>query len=268
MLTADADPSTSPITRPLGQYGQLEVDAFCAGCGYNLHGQDVSMDERLGFLVCRCPECGRYHPAGHGTVANSVWMSRYAAMLLVVWIGIVLATAAAATFAMGGLQAAYIGTFTWYQAASGNGQGFSGQWFYTTTPPADANPMSIPGWGSATVLIVASLALGFFVGTLMVAFLWHWARWRYVLGIIMPALAASFAMWIYMSQREYQYVEQWCVSRTWTMAAVQAAGMMLAIRLGRPLARAIVRSIIPPKPRQLLTFLWRVDGKTMPAASA
>src|SRR4051812_11718852 len=106
MLQAEIEPATH---RPLGRYGQLETDAFCSGCGYNLHGQDVSMDERLAFLVCRCPECGRFHPAGANTSANSIWISRFCTILLVVWVGVVLACAALLMLALGGMQMSYVG---------------------------------------------------------------------------------------------------------------------------------------------------------------
>jgi hypothetical protein len=44
--------------------------------------------------------------------------------------------------------------------------------------------------------------------------------------------------------------------------------MLIGILLGRPLARQIARTIIPPKPRQVLAFLWIVDGKKFPGPSA
>src|SRR5580700_5130530 len=102
-MSVDIAPTSSP---PMARHGQLEVDAFCAGCGYNLHGQVVSLDERLGFPICRCPECGRYHPAGAGVTANSVWLRRYAAVLLVCWVIFVLLIYFLLTMAMAGLQGA------------------------------------------------------------------------------------------------------------------------------------------------------------------
>jgi hypothetical protein len=258
--------SQEPVThRPLGRYGQLEVDAFCAGCGYNLHGQEVSMDERLAFLVCRCPECGRFHPAGANTSANSVWVSRLGTILLVVWIGVVLAMTAVSMLGFAGLQAGYIGTFTYFRSANGP-QNFNGPWFISLDPDPGTSEMNIPGNGVATILISIAAAVGFLVGTMLVAFLWHWPPRRYLLvALVVPTVPAAIVMWSFLDDRKYEHIRQWCVSRTWMIAAVQMGGMLLAIRFGRPLARAIVRTIIPPKPRQLLAFLWRADGKTMPA---
>ncbi|MDB5300946.1 MAG: hypothetical protein JWO87_2609, partial [Phycisphaerales bacterium] len=44
----------------------IHTDTFCESCGYNLHTQAVVRDERLGLLICRCPECGRWAAAGLG----------------------------------------------------------------------------------------------------------------------------------------------------------------------------------------------------------
>src|SRR4029079_18116386 len=92
-----------PPQRPLARYTQLECDLFCENCGYNLHGQPVNRDERLGILLCRCPECGRFHPAGHRTTATSVWLSRLAAAFLALWVLIVVGVFVLAAIAFGAI---------------------------------------------------------------------------------------------------------------------------------------------------------------------
>src|SRR5690349_9317481 len=130
---ANVDVEELAPPRPLGRYGQLETDAFCAGCGYNLHGQDVSLDERLSFLVCRCPECGRFHPAGTGTSANSVWLMRFTSMLLVAWMSLVLGVTVLAAFAFGGLQVGLVDTYCWMQ--QGQSSAYGNRYYYSTQPP-------------------------------------------------------------------------------------------------------------------------------------
>ena len=95
-----------PPPQPHERHAQLETDLFCEQCGYNLHGQIVTRDPRLGFMVCRCPECGRFHPAGHRTTAASLWRSRLAAGLLLLWILIVLTAWFFATLGLGALRRA------------------------------------------------------------------------------------------------------------------------------------------------------------------
>ena len=71
-----APPAPAPTGSPLQRHQQLHVDAFCTGCGYNLHGQPVTRDERTGIFLCRCPECGQYHAAGLGVTAASAWAAQ------------------------------------------------------------------------------------------------------------------------------------------------------------------------------------------------
>lgn len=266
MHASSTDETASALTRPLGRYGQLETDAFCSACGYNLHGQDVLLDERLGFLICRCPECGRFSPAGAGTSANSVWLSRFGSVLLLGWIVIVLGVTVSLGFALGGMQVGFVESYLWYESQPK--VGFAGSWAYTTQPPAGTDPRNLPGEGLAILLCAAALAIGFVAGLLCVTFMWHWPRRRYLLLILLPVAAVAFVLSIFLTEPSYRFVQAWCVQGAFTMLACESLGILLGIRFGRPLARVIIRSIVPPRPRQLLAFLWHVDGKRLPGADS
>ncbi|MEM7809784.1 MAG: hypothetical protein AAF561_16865 [Planctomycetota bacterium] len=80
----------------------VETDIFCS-CGYNLHGQRTQVDERLGFVVVRCPECGKWHPANQYATSNSVWLRRFATFVLFCWMLALLLILLAATFATAGV---------------------------------------------------------------------------------------------------------------------------------------------------------------------
>jgi len=77
-------------------------------------------------------------------------------------------------------------------------------------------------------------------------------------------IAAGFVIMSYVTDDSYYHIYSWCVKRALIQMAIQCTGLFLGILVGRSLARAFVRTIIPPKPRQLLAFLWRIDGKTPP----
>src|SRR3954471_23163594 len=66
--------------------GRIETDVFCGGCHYNLHGLAVACDERLDIAVVRCPECGKFQPAGLATGAGRVWLTRLATFLITFWV--------------------------------------------------------------------------------------------------------------------------------------------------------------------------------------
>jgi hypothetical protein len=273
----------------MSRHGQLEVDAFCAGCGYNLHGQIVSLDERLGFPICRCPECGRYHPAGAGVTSRSLWLHRFAASLLAIWILIVLLACFLLTLAMGGMQTAAVDAFTYDQYFTPDGRpvtagmlpkngGYGYMITGTTTvvprpvfrrtlqAPPDQNPlMARNNNHDLAVFICVSITLAFILGMLIVTFLWHWPKWRYIAAIILPMIAAGFVLFSFLTDETYSTIRNWAIARVTLILAVQCAAVLLGVLLGRKISRTIARSIIPPKPRQMLAFLWIADGKVPPS---
>ncbi len=279
-MSIEADPSSAASIPKASKYGQIEVDAFCVGCHYNLHGQVVTLDERLQIPVCRCPECGRYHPAGVGVSASSVWLRRLATASLTAWVFFVLFFCSMAMWGLGALQVSFVEAFTWVQTLAPNGQqavmGSTGYvvagtqtvvnptFVQTNQPPTSVDPQQIPGIGTTVGISVGSAALGFFLGVLLATFMWHWPRRRYAAGIVLPAIALLFVICIYCNDHQYDSIRRWCIWRMVIQFAIQSGGLMLGARLGRTISRALLRVVIPPKTRQLLAFLWLVDGKQPP----
>jgi hypothetical protein len=282
-----ADPLPTP--RPATRHGQLEVDAFCT-CGYNLHGQLVSLDERLGFPICRCPECGRYHPAGAGVTSRSLWLHRFAASLLALWVLVVLVICFLVTLAMAGMQGASVDDFTYQSFISpdgrpvtagmlpnGRGYGYviTGTNIVVTNPILRRTTVRPPDFTTLfmhsnnnrdlEMFILISSLLGFLLGILLVTFLWHWPRWRYIGAMLFPIIASGFTFFSFLTDDSYHPIRNWVIGRLLMMLAIQCAAVLLGVLLGRKISRTIARSIIPPKPRQMLAFLWIADGKLPPS---
>ena len=293
-----------PPTAPLERHQCLEVDAFCTNCGYNLHAQPVTRDERLGIYVCRCPECGQHHPAGVGVTASSVWMRRLATGLLMFWVLVVCNAFFWFAVALGGLILTHIEVLTTTEmvaadgrlveyvelapttAATAGGPVPATNWvpvYKGTTQPAatyervrtlhfpDPKDGSI-AWRHRFVIInaVTAACLALVGGVLLVVFLWHWPRRRYLLAMLVPFAAAAGAlglMWLFDAGDEYRRLHGWMASRAAAYAVGAAACLGVGMLIGRPLARAVLRMFIPPKPRQHFNFMWHVDGKTPPAAN-
>jgi len=293
-----------PPTAPLERHQHLEVDAFCTNCGYNLHGQPVTRDLRLGIYVCRCPECGQHHPAGVGVTASSVWARRLAAALLALWALVVLNAFFWLGVAFGALVITHIEVLTTTEMVASDGRlveyieippapgaapapgGGGTSWvpvYKGTTQPVqtyervrttsfpNANPNQPVNWWLRYVAINMTTAacIALTSGVLLVVFLWHWPRRRYLLVMLLPFVAAAGALgllWLFDSGSEYRNIHGWMISRAATYAALGAACLGVGIRIGRPIARGLLRMFIPPKPRQHFNFMWHVDGKTPPAA--
>lgn len=303
MTTVDDPVSPAPTIRPLARHPQLETDQFC-DCGYNLHGQVVSRDERLGFMVCRCPECGAFHPAGHGTAARSQWLSRLAVGMLIVWTMIVLGATSLLMLAAGVMQVTAVDEFSYprsmttesrlvehvQQTAANPNVPATG---YVLVYVDDQTPVPQPlatNLTRARVLDVSknsqlgyyhnfrhtlfdrflmgmvSAMIGLTIGVLGVIFLWHWRKRNYVWLTLVVLLPAIFVANVMLFDDEYQFIRGWALSRVAMVLGLQALFILLGVVIGRPVGRFVARVIIPPKPRQFLAFLWRADGKTPPMA--
>ncbi len=260
----------------------LQSDHFCPTCHYNLHGQPVTVDERLQIPVCTCPECGRILAVGGFTTAAQPWFNRLITAMLALWALAVIAMVFLAVFCFGALQNLHLEVFTYNRMAAPDGRtvewgvnkaGVSGPVYAGTNEPA-------PRWryvrsfipndqlehrdNPAPFIVFFSVALGFLFGMFAVVFLWHWGRSRYRILAIAPFLAAGFVIFILLYDRDYADLTNWAVSRVLAYAGVQSAAVLLGVGLGRPLARVLVRAVVPPKPRQHLAFLWLADGHALP----
>jgi hypothetical protein len=278
-----------PTLRPAEKYAQLETDTFCVGCGYNLHGQPVVRDERLGLYVCRCPECGRFHPAGTGVTATNAWLNRLAIGLLVLWVLIVTGAVISIAIFLGACQMIAVDalTYTRMVAASGEdvewkmvkGTGYTmvkkgttqpvAQWqmVYSFEPPPDADPWRFKRpWWAPYALTLLSAGVGLGAGILLSVFVWHWPRKRYSWATVIPMIVAAVVSLIAYANESYDWIRAWAVTVFFGLAVVQAAALFGGTLIGRPIARMLLRMFVPPRPRQHFAFLWGIDGKKTPGA--
>jgi hypothetical protein len=261
----DISPAIPPGNISMEQYGQIEVDIFCTHCFYNLHGQVVTIDPHLKFPVCRCPECGTFHPAGAGITSSSIWLRRLTSVLLFTWVGIVLLSAIAFTAVLAVLSNASIQAFAWGMP-------------YLVAPHVWQYRMHLNNWRSATnydtnvngfsvMMFISggSLMTAFIAGVLFVTLLWHWQRARYAWALLLPILPAIILVIFYDSLPYYENIRSVCTLHVLVQTGIQCAGVVAGILLGRKISRMIILAIIPPKPRQSLAFLWLVDNKKPPS---
>src|SRR5256885_10210974 len=270
-----------PAVRPLERHAQLEVDHFCDACGYNLHGQDVTRDPHLGVLVCRCPECGKFHPAGAGSTATSIWLSRLATLALFAWVLIVLCGIFWIGVGFAALQGGYVDQMSWNKDVTPDGKPV--EWLNdknyikgtnivvnqvvsvrTTVRPTNDKPQ---WWWEQGPYVLGCVLLGVGAGVLWVVILWHWPRHRYAYAMLLPLLCAGIVLFVVGIDDEYDHIRGWVVRTVLMIALFQAAMIALGLWIGRPLGRTVVRMLIPPRPRQFLAFLWYADGKKMPGPS-
>jgi hypothetical protein len=278
-----------PAQRPLEKHARFEADFFCTNCGYNLYTQPVTRDERLGILVVRCTECGRYQPAGVASNAARVWLARFAAILLFFWIVCVLGFVFGSTFGLGALQSGHVEALTTSGYFTPDGvrlyRGYDPTarksiWVrmdndeqvlidnpvYRRTFTVDRELRREPIFFAFICALVLLPPITF--GVVMSVVMWHVRRRWYWLLAALPPIAAVVVMAIYLVDiGDRQENKPLLFAIVGFAVAEQIVMIMLGTRIGRPIARWIVSLVVPPRPRQALSFLWAADGKTLPSIS-
>ena len=228
--------------------GSVQVDAFCAQCSYNLFSQVVLRDERLGILVCRCPECGRFSSAAALSTANQKLADRLATGAWIVYLALFLGLVGIAVGGLLGTQGTYLDDS-----------------FSKLTPSNP--PMDISTWPE---LLGAAIA-GSLLGGFFAVFCWHWRRgWRYLAGLL-PCLLAPLTWYFWHSSgipsEAKHYICWWAIKVLGVVVGLQTMCIIAGEAIGRPFARLALNILLPSRPRRYLGFLWFVDGKRPPTLS-
>lgn len=229
----------------------IEIDRYCSHCGYNLRTQPVSRDDRTRLLITRCPECGGFEAASGTTTAASPWLNRLATLGLLVWILAVLWAMVGLSFAQGAVSYGTLEELT--------------RWAGRRTRLVVG-----PGFGHyglfMAVVSAGSFTLGFLALQLITVVCHHWRRVGYVVLAWMQCLAVTVVVWAMWLDTGPNLME-WGLKYIVGLALLRLAGAMSAVWLGRPLARLIVRVMLPTRAQQVLAFLWFADGLHPPRTS-
>lgn len=280
--------------KPLARHQVIESDQFCP-CSYNLHGQRVERDERLEFEVVRCPECGRWHPAGLGSTAMRPWLGRLAVLLLAVWALVLIGSAAAVMgtilgfhFSLPMMDAVYVTIETssgrpvgWNYGADAGTTAYiyldtkevaSGTGIMNTAVPS-GHPLAQfeehHFWRQETweyvVVWSIPLLIAFIAGIVQTVVLWHLPRLsQFIVPIALTALPYGVMVLIAFTNDDFTYMRPTMLTQGAILFGATLTSWSLGILIGRPIGRGLTRLLIPPRPRQVLAFLWHADGKTMP----
>jgi hypothetical protein len=265
-----AGPAISDTTTREGGVvlGRLEVDHFCDQCGYNLHGQLVTREPHTDLLVCRCSECGRFHPAAQGVTAGRLWLNRLALFLVLVWICIVVSV----VLALGG---AHLGI------CIGTLEELTETRFINPLTPPTSGPFTVPpGYvprfehivrppdkdtpAFLALMFGLTFALGYVLVTWLAVTMHHWRRVYYLVFIVAFALLAGTVetwMWTLYAPE----LSDWAALYIRGFGATCLVSGILAALTGRAAARLLVRIVLPPRPRQVLAFLWTADRLPLPS---
>lgn len=238
---SDAAPAGASASAP-AVMARFELDHFCESCGYNLRSQEVWRDERLGILICRCPECGSHQPANQHVPARRFWVKWWTAVVLILWIGVVVGMHAAAMGLTGATYAATVEVL----ADHARGWATRGEFFFFLALLGGANAL-----------------MGFMLALFSaIAFGHWWTRARVLLALAWPSIPFSIFLIAVFFSRDSELSSGAPVIAMW--AGVQYVAGAVTAAYGRPLARLTARIFLPPGLRQGLAYLWTSDGLPPP----
>jgi hypothetical protein len=242
--------------------GHIQTDTFCESCGYNLHTQAVRRDARLGILICRCPECGRWTAAGKST-AREAWLNRLGTAMLMSWVLLLLVA---------------FGFCSLFLALANYGNMANGL-IYHQSPPTPQNPypafhrvLRPPPAREREIaqerfqnIMMACLmgGLGLFTGALAAVAFWHLHGWRQLVALLPPLIGFAGAWLAVVDDDDLLSLHGWAMKWLSIGLLGECVAILAGLKVGRPVARAALQILLPPKGRQHLSFLWTTDGKTL-----
>ena len=247
---------------------QLETDLFCHGCGYNLHGQIVTMDERLGFLVCRCPECGRFHPAAMGVSATRPWLARLGVLLASMMLFTALGVFGLAGLFLGMASYAHLDSYT-QRVYQNNSYGSNSIRELRVPNPSEYGTSYyqelLTRWRLfAGFSALVAVGLGMFCAVI----LWHASPVRRWAVLVFPFVVAVLTYGTWALNENIDHVFTYSVERLFAYSLLNVICMIFGLLSGRAITRGLLRLFVPPRLRQHVNFLWLCDGKTPPTVKA
>ena len=111
--------------------------------------------------------------------------------------------------------------------------------------------------------MAVSFVTAFVISVFAVVAFPHWRRVAYLsLALVLPIIAGvvDVAIW----HDEAPHLLGWGLNYMAAHCVVQVLGGLVGVVFGRPLARGVVRIILPPSIRPRLAYLWHADGKPPP----
>ena len=280
MSEATDDQAAPQTFEHIEQVGTVELDRYCSNCGYNLRQQAIRRETSTKLLLCKCPECGTFEPANTLTTAHRSWFRQLAVLFWLLWVAVWLGLIAGSVSSVTGL-AVVSGEVrrNWVDMedvdrgvifANRGLENYQNNSGYYTNSVWTLRPMDEDEIAIIALLLSISAAIGAVMTTITLVAMPHWPRWGYACFAFGWPMIVVLVFHGLFWREEYDWRRvagdymNWHLWMGIAVEAVAIAGGLLAVWLGRPAARWLVRLIVAPKRRGVFAYLWLVDGKAPP----
>lgn len=266
-IQASAEPPTFDQSP---QVGQVELDRYCRACGYNLRQQPVRREPTTALLLCKCPECGAYEPANQATTRQRSWFGSLVVLLWLAWIaalGGALAGAVSATVNLAYETGELLNITQTLDEPIPDPRDTASESVRTINFQYQLRPLDGEYLLEMSAYLLATFVIALGMLTLFLVFVPHWRRKGYValaLGWPIVALIVFYGMRLidnYTLDYASSRLTLWIFLCPLLVTLFAIAGGLTAVCLSRPIARLIVRILIPARQRGPFAYLWLVDGK-------
>lgn len=281
---ADRAALTTPISYLLG-------DTLCRACRFNLVGQPVEREPERGIPLVECPHCGamaaaqEYPPAGP-------WPARWMTFIAALWLSTIISFVVMASVTIVGMGIGFTVEATdglkyqldwmstnWKEEQVSAGVAQAPVTDRSFDPPGEfeqfwearlftAHLDEIGGWSQVVewheyaANIIPAIG-AFLAGGLISLMLLHRTRRALWLGSLPLAGVCALALVItWIVAVSVPIDSELAVVRLFTLPLLVVTGVAIwlcvwaGLLLGRPIARGIVRALLPPGERGPLVILW------------
>ena len=294
-----SDSVAKPSNMEEKRVSTLVGDRLCTKCGYNLIGQSVVREQHYDMLMVRCSECGSVASIQEYPILGR-WAGRWAMLIAAAWFAI----STIFLVATSGLLYNFGIRFTsnaiypyamniaelhveWYKTldTKTQQQQIQYQMYDGAYPYKNIDPQALlaqaGGWSKAAQWPSANIwgsivVFVFLSGCFWAVLLTHLRRiWLILFSILPIAFAALFGALYYYN--DYYSMSLWGWFTAQDIAneqlgmiyyGIAISGMsipfILGLLFGRPVVRLLIRTLLPPRLRNSLAFLWIADGLEPP----
>lgn len=245
----------------------VQTDLACDQCGHNLRTQPIRRDPRTRLDLCRCPQCGSFHPTRQAQPPATMpgWAQYLARSLMYLWLIIIGSGGVGIAFAQGTTMLVTLELLTTHHRVPRDVLRQPGYHGPARTYHVKSNLREYQVLTAAT--LVFSLGLVFTAGLVGAVVFYHFSTLALLGFAAFEPIVIGFGAIVAWKALAPELLT-WGVKLIALHATVQIVAGMAGVFFGRPLVRLLATFAVPPGMRPVLAHLWETDQLVTPDGRA